>query len=97
MNLNLNTTLDAVHRKSVHAVTPNRHAACGTSKHRTDWKEKKMAVVNLEAALTAWKSIQNHKVNQASEMFRTNIACRTRLNPANTGYLPPNLMRHFLT
>ena len=55
-----------------------------------------MAVVNLEAALTAWKSIQNHKVSQASELFRENIASRTRLNPGKTGHFPASLMRHYL-
>ena len=55
-----------------------------------------MAVVNLEAALTAWKSIQNHKVSKASELFRESIASRTRSNPDKTGHLPASLMRHYL-
>jgi hypothetical protein len=46
--------------------------------------------------LTSWKSIQNHKVNQVSEIFRTNLASRIRLSPVSTGYLPGNLMRHYL-
>ena len=96
LNLNIKTSGSLVNQRLLHANSLNRNSFSNTSKLRTDWKENKMAVVNLEAALTAWKSIQNHKVSQASELFRKNIAFRTRLNPGITRHLPASLMRHYL-
>lgn len=58
--------------------------------------EKKMAVVNLEAALSSWKSIQNHKVYQMSLDYRTSLAHSMRISHSSVGYLPSSLMRHSL-
>jgi len=55
---------------------------------------RRMAVVNLEAALSSWKSIKNHKVNQLSEGYRVAQASKTRISPARSGTMPVHLMRH---
>ena len=96
LDLNIKTTSSVLDQRFIQKKPINRHHIPGATKQRTDLNENKMAVVNLEAALTSWKSIQNHKVNQASEIFRTNLASRVRLSPATTGHLPGMLMRHYL-
>ena len=96
LHVNTKTSGSLVNQRLFHPNSLNRHSVSSTSSLGTDWRENKMAVVNLEAALTAWKSIQNHKVSQASELFRENIASRTRLNPGKTGHFPASLMRHYL-
>jgi hypothetical protein len=58
--------------------------------------ENKMAVVNLEAALSSWKSIQNHKVYQMSLNYRTALSHSMRISHSSVGYLPSSLMRHSL-
>ena len=55
---------------------------------------RKMAVVNLEAALSSSEVYQNHKVNQLSEDFRVAQASKSRISPAKTGTMPIHLMRH---
>ena len=55
---------------------------------------RRMAVVNLEAALSSWKSIKNHKVNQLSEEYRVAQSCKSRISPAKSGTMPVHLMRH---
>jgi hypothetical protein len=59
-----------------------------------DLNGRKMAVVNLEAALSSWRSIKNHKVNQLSEDFRVAQASKSRISPAKSGTMPFHLMRH---
>ena len=96
LDLNIHSSRDQVRQRFHQPQSPNPHSIANTSSRRTDLNENKMAVVNLEAALTTWKSIHNHKVNQVSETFRTNLASKLRLSPAHIGLLPGNLMRHCL-
>jgi hypothetical protein len=96
LNVNIKSSSSTLNQRFIHKSPIKRHHITETSKKRANLNENKMAVVNLEAALTSWKSIQNHKVNQVSEIFRTNLASRIRLSPVSTGYLPGNLMRHYL-
>jgi hypothetical protein len=96
LKLNIHSARDLVRQRFHQPHYPNLHSISNSSGRRTDLNENKMAVVNLEAALTTWKSIHNHKVNQASEAFRCNLASKLRLSPAHTGLLPNNLMRHSL-
>ena len=53
----------------------------------------KMAAVNLEAALTSWKSIENHKVACLS----TRTGNESRVSPARVGTVPHNLMEFMLS
>jgi len=96
LNLNIHSSRDLVRQKLQQPQSPDLHSITNSSSRRTDLNENKMAVVNLEAALTTWKSIHNHKVNQVSEAFRSNLASKLRLSPVHTGLLPGNLMRHCL-
>jgi hypothetical protein len=96
LNVSIKATRSAINQRFVQASPVYKQPAQELSKERYNLHENKMAVVNLEAALTSWKSIQNHKVNQASEIFRTNLATRIRLSPVSTGHMPGNLMRHYL-
>ena len=91
LNLNIHSSKDLT-RQRFHQP----HSVASPSSRRTDLNENKMAVVNLEAVLTTWKSIQNHKVSQVSEIFRANLASRIRLSPVSTGHMPGNLLRHYL-
>jgi hypothetical protein len=96
LNVSIKATKSAVNQRFVQANTHYKQPVKELPRQPNNLHENKMAVVNLEAALTTWKSIQKHKVNQASEIFRTNLASRIRLSPASSGYLPGNLMRHYL-
>jgi uncharacterized protein YajQ (UPF0234 family) len=96
LNVSIKATRSAVNQRFVQANPVFNQPVKELSKERYNLHENKMAVVNLEAALTTWKSIQNNKVNQVSEIFRTNLASRIRLSPVSTGQLPGNLMRHYL-
>jgi len=96
LKLNIHSSRDLVRQGFHQPQSPNLHSIANSSSDRTGFNENKMAVVNLEAALTTWKSIHNHKVNQASEAFRANLASKLRLSPAHIGLLPGNLMRHCL-
>jgi hypothetical protein len=94
LKLNIHSSRDLVSKRFHQPQSRNLHSTANISCRQSDLNAKKMAVVNLEAALTTWKSIHNHKVNQASEVFRSNLASKLRLSPAHTGLLPSNLMRH---
>ena len=94
LNLNIHSSRDLVRRRFQQPHSPNLHSVANPSSRRTDLSENKMAVVNLEAALTTWKSIHNHKVNKVSEAFRSNLASKLRLSPTHTGSLPSNLIRY---
>ena len=96
LKLNIHSPRDLVSQRFHQAQSRNLHSIANISSRQTDLNQRKMAVVNLEAALTTWKSIHNHKVNQVSEVFRSNLASKLRLSPAHTGLLPSNLMRHSL-
>lgn len=96
LNVSIKATRSAVNQRFVQANPVCNQPVKELSKGRYNLHENKMAVVNLEAALTTWKSIQNHRVNKVSEIFRANLASRIRLSPASTGLLPGNLMRHYL-
>jgi len=96
LKLNIQSSRGQVRQRFHQPHYPNLHSISNSSDRRTDLNENKMAVVNLEAALTTWKSIHNHKVNQASEAFRSNLASKLRLSPGHTGLLPSNLMRYSL-
>lgn len=57
-------------------------------------QSRKMAVVNLEAALASWKSLENHKVSQLSQTYRFKYSASLRITPTSTGGLPQGLMNH---
>jgi len=59
-----------------------------------DTNSRRMAVVNLEAALACWQSIQNHKVAKISHGYRSRICSQLRLTPSRIGGLPNDLMAH---
>ena len=61
-----------------------------------DFNRRKMSVVNLEAALSSWKSIKNDEVAQISQRYRSIISNSLRINPGNTGNFPSQLMSHWL-
>ena len=62
-----------------------------------DTNSRKMSVVNLEAALSCWKSIKNKKLAGVSQKYRSSISSKLRLSPMSIGGLPSNLMNHWLT
>jgi hypothetical protein len=65
----------------------------GTIEHNI----RKMSVVNMEAALACWKTIENHKIIHCSHSFRNRISSEIRITPARLGELPQNLARHLLS
>ena len=56
---------------------------------------RRMAVVNLEAALASWKSLENQKVSQMSLTYRSHFSTSLRINPSRTGSMPRSLMTHW--
>ena len=96
LNVSIKATRSSINQRFVQASPVSNQPVKELSKQPNNLHENKMAIVNLEAALTTWKSIQNHKVNQVSEIFRRSLSSRIRLSPPSTGHLPGNLMRHYL-
>jgi len=100
-----------LHRSVNRSIYPNFHSVSSAKKpssgaiHRSSVPQSscltidghKMAVVNLEAVLTSWKSIENHKVACLSNHYRKALAAESRVNPARVGALPPNLMEFMLS
>jgi len=62
----------------------------------SDLNSRRMAVVNLEAALACWKSIKNHEVSMISQEYRSRLSRTLRISPSSIGRLPNNLFRHSL-
>ncbi|MDA9119704.1 hypothetical protein N9J83_06135 [Opitutales bacterium] len=62
----------------------------------SDLNSRRMAVVNLEAALGCWKSIKNHEVSIISQEYRSRLSRTLRISPSRIGRLPDNLFRHSL-
>jgi hypothetical protein len=86
-----NTPISAFSRATLGArATPILHSIDKS----LDLNGRKMAVVNLEAALSSWRSIKNYKVNQLSEEYRVAQASKSRISPAKSGTMPIHLMRH---
>ena len=67
-----------------------------TLKTDSDLNSRRMAVVNLEAALACWKSIKNHDVSMISQEYRSRLSRTLRISPSRIGRLPDNLFRHSL-
>ena len=100
-----------LHRSTNHYMDPNFHSVSSTALatpgaiHRASVPQSsclsidghKMAVVNLEAALTSWKSIENHKVACLSTHYRKRLAVESRVSPARVGTVPHNLMEFMLS
>lgn len=61
-----------------------------------NFQSRKMAIVNLEAALSNWKQLETKCVSQMSLCYRTRFSSTIRLTPSRTGGTPSNLMRHWL-
>ena len=57
---------------------------------------RKMSVVNMEAALACWKSIENNRVIHCSHSFRSRVSGEIRITPTRLGEFPQNLARHLL-
>lgn len=57
---------------------------------------RKMSVVNMEAALACWKSIENNRVIYCSHSFRSRVSGEIRITPTRLGEFPQNLARHLL-
>jgi hypothetical protein len=62
----------------------------------SDLNSRRMAVVNLEAAIACWKSIKNHEVSMISQEYRSRLSRTLRISPSPIGRLPDNLFRHSL-
>jgi hypothetical protein len=62
-----------------------------------DTNSRKMSVVNLEAALSCWKSIKNKKLADVSQKYRSSLSSKLRLSSSSIGGLPSNLMNHWLS
>ncbi|MDG1326615.1 MAG: hypothetical protein P8P49_12690 [Opitutales bacterium] len=62
----------------------------------SDLNSRRMAVVNLEAALACWKSIKNNEVSMISQEYRSRLSHTLRISPSRIGRLPDNLFRHSL-
>lgn len=56
---------------------------------------KRMAVVNLEAALASWKSLENKRLAQMSHAYRCRYSASLRITPSRTGGIPRNLIDHW--
>jgi hypothetical protein len=62
----------------------------------SDLHSRRMAVVNLEAALACWKSIKNHDISMISQEYRSRLSRTLRISPSRIGRMPDNLFRHSL-
>jgi len=74
----------------------HRPVEISRTKNVRDIHNCQMSVVNMEAALSSWKSINNHKVSQVSREYRSAVSRSLRVTPASIGTLPHNLMSHWL-
>ena len=74
----------------------SQHAVPTAEDFSIEYNSRKMSVVNMEAALASWKSIENHRVIHCSHSFRNRVAREIRITPTRMGKFPRNLARHLL-
>ncbi len=60
--------------------------------HTLDLHGRKMAVVNLEAALTNWKLLQADTVASVSRAYRLQVSSSIRITPKRIGGLPSEML-----
>jgi hypothetical protein len=62
-----------------------------------DLNGRRMSIVNLEAALTSWKTINSKKVLNCSEAYRRHLSRESRISPTSVGSIPMQLTRHLMS
>jgi hypothetical protein len=64
--------------------------------HTLSLNDRRMAVVNLEAALASHNSMKNHNVHQLSKSYRNQLSASLRISPSKMDGMPHDLMYHWI-
>ena len=78
------------------ASSSRHHPELPTNGCTIEHNIRKMSVVNMEAALACWKSIENNRIIHCSHSLRSRVSSEIRITPTRLGEFPQNLARHLL-